>query len=155
MCAEDAGCAAGRTCSVVFGTPVCSAPCSTHGEPCAADGPRSACVVDRCSAGCDPFAQTGCGDAACDVFVAYVMFDGGDGNFSYADCRAAGTGDIDASCTDGTQCLPGLVCVTDECRKLCDIADPTPDCPGGEACVAFHPPLGASPPQYGFCPDLA
>ena len=40
-------------------------------------------------------------------------------------CSAAGTGDRDAACSTGNDCLPGLDCISDVCLPYCDVAAPT------------------------------
>lgn len=157
-------CAAGNVCVGDGTNNSCEHYCADNSD-CA--GPRGQCVIQlndgtdpipgavTCSSNCNPATATNplCPTGwTCDVFTA--TFGGTDHDI--ADCRVAGTRQIDQTCSATMACAAGLSCVNtgvqSVCLKICTRPSGT-ECSvdPGSTCTGFNPALVVGGTEYGVC----
>lgn len=105
--------------------------CSPPGENCNPTG-SATCSPSRANFNC--------------VFLGGLIGDANESNTT-CDCASSHTVDIGHPCTTAPDnCKPGLVCVIDSCRTVCNLKGSGSSCTGGGGCT---PIFGSQ--SYGYC----
>lgn len=95
---------------------------------------------------CDPFSGQGCGSGEACHFIANGT----------AACVAAGTVGETGDCVADVDCASTLTCGylqgSGYCFHLCRVARGAADCPSGQGCVPYNPPVAIDGVSFGACP---
>ncbi len=164
-CTGISQCAAGSVCVGDGTSNSCERYCDADAD-CGA--PRGQCVIQLvddtsqpipgavvCSSNCDPAVASNASCPAgwtCDLFNA--TFGGADR--SIVDCRAAGTRQLDQTCSATMLCAAGLTCTntgtSSICLKICTRPAGT-ECAAvpGSTCTSFDPAFTVGGAEYGVC----
>lgn len=110
ICDEDADCPDQRSCEFLTNRPF------------------DVCEIEEAELSCDPVAQD-CPDGQGCYLVAAR---------DEPICLEAGEDEADASCQAANCCAPGLTCVDETCRPLCDPEGGEGSCEGEAACTPFR-----------------
>ncbi len=161
-CTTTAGCARGLTC--VFGT--CHELCNDTSKACTtSSGTGGACInvqttgggsipgYDVCLVKCDLRDASACGGTTAAGTGACMADDKGN-----TDCEKTTGNQGDGQTCTGTDCAPGLVCVSvtsggstsSLCKKWCLVG--SSDCGTGKTCGGFATKMMVDGKEYGACP---
>ena len=148
-CVSSEECATGAGCYAIEVDGTCAPWCRTS-----ADCGDGICVepvlpdFGYCSAGCDPFAQTGCPDGRACALVLSSPREGGASRWT-SFCSAAGATPAFGSCSAARDCEAGLACAFGSCMPVCEVGGVP--CGAGYTCQPLSPAAIIAGAEYGLC----